>query len=143
MAWSVIKKFRPEDLPKRLLPQGASLVDMADLCDYPERVWVEIGPVPGRFPFTRALDRVYHAPKPLRFVSHLPELCDTGFEYVLAERFPIEVEALRVFNSRDGAIPDLVQAFNPPLLLADGDLLEPTIPAGLPAPCRAGPNERP
>ncbi len=114
---------------------------MADLCERPDRVWVEIGPVPGRHLFTRALDRVYHAHKPLRFVSRLPDPCDSEVEYVLADRFPVEVGAFRVYNAPDGTIPDQVQAFNPPLVLADGDLLEPTVPAELPAPCRAGPDE--
>ena len=109
---------------------------MAEVCERHERVLVEIGPLPGRFVFTRARGRVYRAPRPFRFVAELPGACEPEFEYVVASRFPVEIDALRAYFTEDAVAPDLVQAFNPPLLLAEGDVLEPTVPADLPGPCR-------
>jgi hypothetical protein len=96
-----------------------------------------MGKVPCRFAFIRARERIYHHPKPFRFVSalHAPEVAERGVDYVLADRFPVEIGVLRVYFDRDGIIPDLAQAFNPPIVLADGDLFEPTIPADLPLVC--------
>ena len=111
---------------------------MAEVCERPERVVVEIGTLRGRFPFSLALGRVYHAPRPLRFVARLPGECDPRFDYVVVDRFPVEVDALRVYFEPDGVFPDLVLAFNPPLVLEEGDVLEPTVPADLPAACRPG-----
>lgn len=110
---------------------------MAEDCERPDRVVVEIGGLPGRFPFDRASERVYRAPHPFRFVAARPEACEPGFDYVVVERFPVEIDALRVYFTPDGVFPDLVQAFNPPLVLAEGDVLEPTIPAELPLACGA------
>lgn len=112
---------------------------MAEVCERPERVMVEIGRLPGRFVFERARGRVYRAPRPFRFVAELPDECEPGLDYVVAGRFPVEVDALRAYFTEDAAAPDLVQAFNPPLLLAEGDVLEPTVPADLPGPCRGSP----
>ncbi len=103
------------------------LVRMAVPSESPNRVWVEIGPVPGRLLMCRTAD-VYRAEKPLRFVSRRPEPCDPRIEYWLVERFPIEIEAFRAYSDPDDSIPLLVQAFKPPLVLADGNLLDPTIP---------------
>lgn len=111
---------------------------MAEDCERPDRVVVQIGTLPGRLPFSRALERIYRAPRPFRFVAALPDACDPQFDYVVAERFPVEIDALRVYFTPDGVFPDLVQAFNPPLVLAEGDVLEPTVPADLPAACRPG-----
>lgn len=108
---------------------------MAEVCERPGEVVVEIGGLPGRFPFSLALGRVYRAPRPFRFVRALPEGCEPEFEYVVVERFPVEIDALRVYFAPDGVLPDLVQAFNPPLVLAEGDVLEPTVPADLPLAC--------
>lgn len=114
---------------------------MADVCERPDRVVVEIGRLPGRFLFSRARERVYRAARPFRFVSGPLEECEPGFDYVVVDRFPVEIDALRVYFAPDGIVPDLVQAFNPPLVLAEGDVLEPTVPADLPEACRppAGP----
>jgi|GEM_PF-1318515 hypothetical protein len=109
---------------------------MAEVCDRPDHVVVEIGPLPGRFAFDRVRGLVYRAPRPFRFVAELPGECEPGFDYVVVDQFPIEVDALRVYFSPDGTAPDLVQAFNPPLVLAEGDVLEPTVPADLPTVCR-------
>ncbi len=111
---------------------------MAEVCERPDRVVYEIGALPGRFPFSLALERVYHAPRPLRFVAALPDACDPQFDYVVVDHFPVEVDALRVYFEPDGVFPDLVQAFNPPLVLEEGDVLEPTVPADLPTACRLG-----
>lgn len=111
---------------------------MAEICERPDRVAVEIGPLPGRFEFTRARERVYRAARPLRFVGELPGECEPIFDYVVVDRFPVEIDALRVYFAPDGVVPDLVQAFNPPLVIAEGDVLEPTVPADLPEPCRPG-----
>jgi hypothetical protein len=108
---------------------------MAEDCERPDRVVVEIGELPGRFPFERARERVYRAPRPFRFVAERPAACEPGFDYVVVERFPVEIDALRVYFDPDGLFPDLVQAFNPPLVLAEGDVLEPTIPADLSVAC--------
>lgn len=112
---------------------------MADPCDRPDRVLVEIGRLPGRFWFTRAAERVYRSTRPFLFVSGLPDPCDPEVEYVIADCFPVRIDALRVYFTAEGRIPDLVQAFNPPLAFAEGDLLEPTIPADLPEACRTDP----
>lgn len=111
---------------------------MTEVCERPGRVMVEIGPLPGRYPFDRVRERVYRAPRPLRFVAALPGECDPQFDYVVVDRFPVEADALRVYFTPDGAAPDLVQAFNPPLVLAEGDVLEPTVPADLPDVCGIG-----
>lgn len=111
---------------------------MAEVCNRPDRVVVEIGTLRGRFPFSMALGRVYHAPRPLRFVARLPGEIDPQFDYVVVDHFPVEVDALRVYFEPDGVFPDLVQAFKPPLVLEEGDVLEPTIPADRPAACRPG-----
>jgi hypothetical protein len=110
---------------------------MAEDCERPDRVVVEIGALPGRFPFSRARERVYRAARPFRFVAELPDTCEPGFDYMVVERFPVEIDALRVYFDPDGVFPDLVQAFNPPLVLAEGDVLEPTVPADLPEVCRS------
>ncbi|MEN6342680.1 MAG: hypothetical protein ABFC89_08995 [Methanospirillum sp.] len=112
---------------------------MAEDCERPDRVVVEIGGLPGRLPFDRAGGRVYRAPRPFRFVGMLPDVCEPGFDYVVVDVFPVEIDALRVYFAPDGLFPDLVQAFNPPLVLAEGDVLEPTIPAELPAACPSSP----
>ena len=108
---------------------------MAEDCERPDEVVVEIGGLPGRLPFGRARERVYRAPRPFRFVAELPDDCDPQFDYVIVDRFPVEIDALRVYFTPDGLFPDLVQAFNPPLVLAEGDVLEPTVPADLPMAC--------
>ena len=112
---------------------------MTEDCERPDEVVVEIGALPGRFPFNRASERVYRAPCPSRFVRALPGECDPQFDYVVVERFPVEIDALRVYFRSDGVFPDLVQAFNPPLVLAEGDILEPTVPADLPMAAPPGP----
>lgn len=112
---------------------------MAEDCERPDRVVVEIGGLPGRFALERARERVYRAERPFRFVAALPEACEPGFDYVVVDRFPVEIDALRVYFEPDGVFPDLVQAFNPPLVIAEGDVLEPTVPADLPAACRSPP----
>lgn len=40
---------------------------------------------------------------------------------------------------RRTGLPDLVQAFDPPLVLAEGDVLEPMVPVDLPEGCRSLP----
>lgn len=112
---------------------------MAEDCERPGRVVVEIGPLPGRFPFGLAAGRVYRADRPFRFVAATPAECEPQFEYVVVRGFPVEVDALRVYFDPEGLLPDLVQAFNPPLVLAEGDVLEPTIPADPSMACRPGP----
>ncbi len=109
---------------------------MAEECERPASVVVEIGPLPGRFPFALAAGRIYRAPRPFRFVSAAPTDCGTEYDHIVVDRFPVEIDALRVYFTEGGLFPDLVQAFNPPLVLAEGDVLEPTIPADPPAACR-------
>jgi hypothetical protein len=60
-----------------------------------------------------------------------------GFDDLVVARFPVEIDALRVYFTPDGVFPDRVQAFKPSLVLADGDVLEPTVPVGLPEGCRS------
>ena len=72
-------------------------------------------------------------------LSRLPDECEPGFDDLVVERFPVEIDALRVYFTPDGVFPDLVQAFNPPLVLAEGDVLEPTVPVDLPEGCRSLP----
>ncbi len=112
---------------------------MAEECERSASVAVEIGPVPGRFRFGLAAGRVYRAPRPLRFVGEPPSAGGGEFDYVVVDCFPVEIDALRVYFTEDGLFPDLVQAFNPPLVLTEGDVLEPTIPADAPAACRRTP----
>jgi hypothetical protein len=111
---------------------------MAVDCERPRRVVVEIGALPGRFLFGRALGRVQRAPHPSRSVAAPRRVC-ARFRDLVVERFPVEIDALRVYFTPDGVLPDLVLAFDPPLVLADGDVLEPTVPADLPAGCRSLP----